>query len=63
MEPGDFREELEEARIQAAMLSERFPSLGKILPVRSSQPDGGGSEDGDQIGEAQPLVIPVDLFG
>jgi len=74
-----FRKQLEEGKLQAAMLSERFSFLGTILPAKSSGESSGenseeSSEESSEPGqaasaaknlivEAQPLVIRVDLFG
>jgi hypothetical protein len=65
------RKQLEEGKLQAAMLSERFPVLGTILAAessgesseKSSEPDQAAFPAKDLIVEAQPLVIRVDLFG
>ena len=74
-----FRKQLEEGKLQAAMLRERFPFLRTILRAESSRERSGespeeGSEESseaDQVASvgkhrvvgAQPLVIRVDLFG
>ena len=74
-----FRKQLEEGKLQAAMLGERFPFLRTILRAESSRERSGespeeGSEESseaDQVASvgkhrvvgAQPLVIRVDLFG
>lgn len=58
-----FRRQLEDGRRQAAMLSERFPFLGTILPGENPESDHAASDDRALIVEAQPLVIAVDLFG
>ncbi len=74
-----FRKQLEEGKLQAAMLSERFPFLGTILPVENSgessressgaisgegsESDPAASTGKNRMVEAQPLVIRVDLFG
>ena len=63
IDPESFRRQLEDRRFQAAMLSKRFPFLGTILHAESSEPDQVASAGKDLIVEAQPLVIPVDLFG
>jgi hypothetical protein len=59
-----FRRQLEHGRLQAGMLSERFPFLGTILPAESSEDSSEAASAGkDRTAEAQPLVITVDLFG
>jgi len=58
-----FRRQLEDGRLQAVMLSERFPLLGTILPGENPEPNQSASAGKDRIAEAQPLVIAVDLFG
>lgn len=74
-----FRKQLEEGKLQAAMLSERFPFLGTILPAESSgessressgaisgessEPDKAAFPGQGRIAASQPLVISVDLFG
>ena len=67
MDAESFRRQLEIGKLQAGMLSERFPFLGTMLPAKSSgessEPDQAASAGQDLIVEAQPLVIPVDLFG
>jgi hypothetical protein len=79
MDAKSFRKQLEEGRLQAAMLSERFPFLGTILqaessaespresprenPEESSPPDQLRSASQSRIVEARPFVITVDLFG
>ncbi len=63
MDAESLRRELQAGKLQAGILSERFPFLRTILCVESSEPDQAASEGQDRIMEAQPLVIPVDLFG
>ena len=74
-----FRKQLEKGKLQAAMLSERFPFLGTILPAESSgessressgaisgessEPDKAAFPGQGRIAASQPLVISVDLFG
>jgi hypothetical protein len=70
-----FRKQLEEGKLQAAMLGERFPFLRTILRAESSRERSGEnpeeSSEADQVASvgkhrvvgAQPLVIRVDLFG
>ncbi len=67
-----FRKELEDAKIQASMLSERFPFLRTILPADQagdhSAPDqaacaGNDRTKGAHPAAAQPLIVAVDLFG
>ena len=58
-----FRRQLEDGRLQALTLSERFPFLGTILRAKSSEADQPVFAGEDRIVEVQPLVIPVDLFG
>jgi hypothetical protein len=58
-----FRKELEDGRLQAIMLSERFPILGTILTPESFEPELAELASNDRIVKPQPLVIPVDLFG
>jgi hypothetical protein len=50
-------------RLQAEMLSTRFPFLETIAPEQNSKLDQSASGDKGLIGEEQPLVIAVDLFG
>ena len=71
-----FRKQLEEGKLQAAMLSERFSFLGTVLPGEGSG-ESSGESPGESSGKssepdraasakdlkAQPLVIRVDLFG
>jgi hypothetical protein len=63
MDTESFRRQLEDGRLQAAMLSERFPFLGTILSAESLELDQAASDGKDRIVEVQPLVITVDLFG
>lgn len=63
MDAESFRRQLEIGKLQAGILSDRFPFLRTILCVESSEPDQSASEGQDRLTEAQPLVIPVDLFG
>jgi len=70
-----FRKQLEEGKLQTAMLSERFSLLGAILPAESSGESSGESSEKssetervasaakDLTVKAQALVIRVDLFG
>ena len=74
-----FRKQLEEGKLQAAMLGERFPFLRSMLRAESSRERSGESpeespeesSEADQVASvgkhrivgAQPLVIRVDLFG
>jgi len=61
MDAESFRKQQDSGRIHAAMLNTRFPFLGTILGTENPgeiEDDGKG-----RIMEAQPLVIPVDLFG
>jgi hypothetical protein len=70
-----FRKQIEEGKRQAAMLSERFPFVGTILQLesseaglkensaKSSEPEQSRSASQNPTVEAQPLVITVDLFG
>ncbi len=62
MDAESFRGQLETGKLQAAMLSERFPVLRTILKAEGSEPDQAASGDKDRIVEAQPLVITVDIF-
>ena len=63
MDAESFRRQLEDGRLQALTLSERFPFLGTILRAKSSEADQPVFAGEDRIVEVQPLVIPVDLFG
>jgi PilZ domain len=67
MDAESFRKQLEEGRLQALQLRKRFPFFGTILPVensgKSSERDQVAAAGEDRIEEAQPLVVPVDLFG
>jgi hypothetical protein len=50
-----FRKQLEEGKLQAAMLSERFPFLGTILPAKSSgesSRESSGASSGASSGES-----------
>ncbi|MGD0212863.1 MAG: PilZ domain-containing protein [Terriglobales bacterium] len=70
-----FRKQIEEGKRQATMLSERFPFVGTILQLesseaglkensaKSSEPEQSRSASQNPTVEAQPLVITVDLFG
>ena len=61
MDAESFRKQQDSGRIHAAMLNTRFPFLGTIL---GKENPGEIEDDGKgRIMEAQPLVIPVDLFG
>jgi hypothetical protein len=75
MDAVSFRKQMEEGKRQAAMLSERFPFLGTILQLESSEAglkeSSGNNSEPEQLRsasqshtvEARPLVITVDLFG
>ena len=71
MDAESFRRQLENRKLQAAMLSGRFRFLGTNPEAESSGESWEASSGGDQptsggkdvIGEGQRLVIPVDLFG
>jgi hypothetical protein len=58
-----FRRRMEEGRLEAVRLSERFPFLGTILRGENPEPKQSASERKDRIAEEQALVIAVDLFG
>ncbi|MGD0790278.1 MAG: PilZ domain-containing protein [Terriglobales bacterium] len=62
MDPEAFRRQVDYRRLQAAMLSERFPFLGTILPAESSEPDQVASAGKESSKEGQPLLIPDDLL-
>jgi hypothetical protein len=62
-DPELFRSERNYRRLQAEMLSMRFPYLETLAPEESSEQDPSASADKGQIVEKQPLVIPVDLYG
>jgi hypothetical protein len=79
MDEESFRKELEEGKLQAAMLSQRFPFLRTILTAERSG-EGSAESSGERSGkssernqpasagqnrivESQPFVIAVDLFG
>ncbi len=61
-DPEAFRRQVDYRRLQAAMLSERFPFLGTILPAESSEPDHVASAGKELSKEGQALLIPDDLF-
>ena len=71
MDAAFFRKQLKDGKLQAAMLSERFPFLGTILPAKnsgesareSSEPVQAASAGKDRIVEVQSLAFLVDLFG
>jgi hypothetical protein len=63
IDPESFRRELEDRRLQAVTLSKRLPFLRTILHAESLESDQAASVGKDVIVKAQPLVIPVDLFG
>jgi len=67
MDAETFRTELEAGKNHASKLSEQFPFLRNILPVRSSEesarPGAIATAAKDGSGEEQTLVITVDLFG
>jgi PilZ domain len=63
MDTESFRRQLENGKLQALMLSGRFPFMGTMLSAENVEPDQAASADHDLIGEAQLLVVPVDLFG
>jgi hypothetical protein len=60
-----FRRQIEDGRLGAVRLSERFPFLGTILRGEEPEPKSrqSASDGKDRIAETQPLVIAVDLFG
>jgi len=58
-----FRRQLEVGKLQAGILTKRFPFLGTILSAEGSEPDQASSDGQDRVVERQPLVISVDLFG
>ena len=62
MDAESFRQQLEDGRLQAQMLSKRFPFLGTTLPAESSEAEKAALASPDQIVANQPLVINVDLF-
>ncbi len=63
MDAESFRRQLEIGKLQAGMLSERFPFLGTIPSAESSEPDQAAFAGQGRIVETQPLVVAVDLFG
>jgi hypothetical protein len=63
MDAESFRRELEFGKLQAGILTERFPFLRTILSAENSGPDQAGPAGQDRSVETQPLVISVDLFG
>jgi PilZ domain len=63
LDEKSFGKQLEEGQIQALRLRKRFPLFGTIRPAESSELDQAASDGKDRIAEAQPLVVPVDLFG
>jgi hypothetical protein len=58
-----FRSELNYRRLQAEMLSTRFPYLETLALEESSERARAASTDKSVLVRARPLVIPVDLFG
>ena len=62
-DPELFRSERNYRRLQAEMLSTRFPFLEILALEESSEPEQSASADKGRIVEKQPLVIPVDLYG
>ncbi len=63
MDAESFRRQLQAGKLQAVRFSERYPFLGTILSAEISEQDQAASVGEDRIVKAQPLVIPVDLFG
>ena len=67
MDTESFRRQMENGKLQAAILSGRFrlvgTNLGAEMSGEKSGPEPDASVGKHPIGEAQPLVIPVDLFG
>ncbi len=63
MDAESFRRQLEVGKLQAGILSERFPFLRTMLCAESAEPGQPASEGNDRIAGTQTLVIPVDLFG
>ncbi len=60
MDPDSFRKELNYRRLQAEMLSTRFPFLATVVPEGKST---DASADSSPVPGKKPLVIPIDLFG
>ena len=58
-----FRSEMNYRRLQAEMLSTRFPYLETLALEDSSERARAASTDKSVLVRARPLVIPVDLFG
>jgi hypothetical protein len=63
MDTKSFRTQLESGKLQALMLGGRFPFLGTMPSAENLERDQAASAHHDLIGKAQPLVVPVDLFG
>jgi len=63
MDAESFRRQLEVGKLQAGILSERFPFLRTMICAESAEPGQPASEGNDRIAGTQTLVIPVDLFG
>ena len=63
MDTKSFRTQLESGKLQALMLGGRFPFLGTMPSAENLERDQAASVHHDLIGKAQPLVVPVDLFG
>ncbi len=53
MDAESFRRQLEDGKLQAAMLSEQFPFLETVLKAESSEPDQAASVGKDRIAEAR----------
>ncbi len=62
MDAESFRKQLEDGKLQAKVLSERFPFLRTILSRESSEPEQAVPAGQDRVVAAQPPVITVDLF-
>lgn len=63
MDAESFRRQLEVGKLQAGILSDRFPFLRAVLCAENSEPDQAASDGQRRAVEPQALVIPVDLFG
>lgn len=63
MDAKSFSKQLEEGKLQAAMLSERLPRLEMILQAERSGPDETARAGDHPNVEAKTPAAPVDLFG
>ena len=59
MDPDSFRKEMNYRKLQAQMLSTRFPFLATVVPEEKS---ADASADSNPMAGKKVLVIPIDLF-